>query len=73
MEEIFSTCEPGFYKQLYKMNTEGQYMETYKIFWVSMGNNKITEEPELKACNDSVTPNIKKKSKEWSGRWRSYQ
>ena len=29
-----------------------------------MGNNKITEEPELKACNDSVTPNIKKKSKE---------
>ena len=27
-----------------------------------MGNNKITEEPELKACNDSVKPNLKKKN-----------
>ena len=29
-----------------------------------MGNNKITEEIELQAHNDSVTQNIEKKSKE---------
>ena len=34
-------------------------METYKIFLVPMGNNKITEELELQECNYSVTPNIK--------------
>ena len=34
-------------------------METYKMFLVPMGNNKITEELELQECNYSVTPNIK--------------
>ena len=32
-------------------------METYKIFMVPMVNNKITEELEFQAHNDSVTPN----------------
>ena len=32
-------------------------METYQIFVVPMGNNKIKEEPELQEPNDSVTPN----------------
>ena len=44
------------------MNTEGQDMETYQIFLVPKCNNKITEELDLKACNDSVTPNIRKKT-----------
>ena len=29
------------------MNIEGQYMETYSIFAVSMGNAKVTEEVEF--------------------------
>ena len=43
------------------MNTEGQEMETYQIFVVPMGNTKITEELDFKACNYSVKPNIKEK------------
>ena len=39
-------------------------METYQIFLVPMGNTNITEELGLKACNDSVTPNINKKSRD---------
>ena len=42
LEEKFYTSEPGFYINLYKMNSEGQEMGTYKIFVVPMGNNKIT-------------------------------
>ena len=34
-------------------------MQTYQIFLVSMGNNKITEELELWAPKDSETPNNK--------------
>ena len=45
------------------MNNENQEMKKYKIFLVPMGNNKITWELELKACNDSVTTHIKKKNK----------
>ena len=45
------------------MYNEGQEMETYQIFVLPMGNTKITEEPELQACNDSVTPNIREKNK----------
>ena len=45
------------------MNNEGQDMETYQIFVFPMGNNKITEELELQACNDSVTQNIREKNK----------
>ena len=64
LEETFCAREPDFYKQLYKMNTGFQDMETYQIFLFSMVNNKTTEEIELKECNDSVKPYIKKKSKE---------
>ena len=46
------------------MNNEGQEMETYQIFVFLMGNTKISEEIQLQAHNNSVTPNIKKKSKE---------
>ena len=35
-------------------------METYQIFVVPMGDTKITEELELQARNDSVTPNNNK-------------
>ena len=38
-------------------------MEAHQILSVFMGNNKIIEELELKACNDSVTPNIIKKAR----------
>ena len=41
-----------FYKKLYKMNIEGQEMETYQIFVVPMGNTKITEEIDFQAPND---------------------
>ena len=57
-EGKFYTREPDFYKLIYKINTEGQEMETYQIFVVLMGNTKITEELDLQTCNDSVTPNI---------------
>ena len=43
------------------MNTVGQEMETYQILLVPIGNTKMTEELELRACNDSLTPNIKGK------------
>ena len=36
-------------------------MVTYQIFLVPMGDTKITEELELQAHNNSVTPNIKGK------------
>ena len=38
-------------------------METYQTFSVSMDSTKITEKLKLKVCNDSVTPNIKKKAR----------
>ena len=38
-------------------------METYQIFVFPVGNTKITEELELQSNDDSVTPNIKKKSR----------
>ena len=59
LEEIYFTREPDFYKQVYKMNTEGQEMETYQIFLFPMGNTKVTEELEIQARNDLVTANIK--------------
>ena len=38
-------------------------MEKYQIFVVQIGNTKIKEKLDLRACNDSVTPNINKKNK----------
>ena len=43
LEETFFTCELYLYTKLYKMNTEGQEMETYQIFVVLMGNTQIIE------------------------------
>ena len=42
------------------MNTEGQEMETYKIFVVLMGNTKITKYSDIKGTKYSVTPNNNK-------------
>ena len=42
LEENVCTREPYFYKQIYKINTEGQEMETCKKFVVPMVYTKIT-------------------------------
>ena len=66
-KKIFFTHETDFYKQLYNINTEVQQMETYQIFVFPIGNTKITEELQLQSNDDSVTPNIEKKIKEFFG------
>ena len=43
LEKKFCTRELDFYKQLYKMNTKRQDMETYQIFVVPTGNTRIKE------------------------------
>ena len=56
LEEMFCKREPNLYKQLYKMNNEGQEMETYQIFVFLMGNTKASEVIYLQARDNSVTP-----------------
>ena len=41
LEKKFCTREPDLYKQLYKMNTEGQEMEKYQTLSLSVCNVKI--------------------------------
>ena len=40
----------------FERNIEGQYIETYKTFAVTLDNTKL----KLSMCNDSVKPNKKK-------------
>ena len=60
---MFCTQETYFYKQIYKMITEGQEMEIYQIFVVPMGNYKTTKELKLQSSIESVRQNTKKKSR----------
>ena len=39
------------------MNIEGQDIETYQTFVVSLDNEKFTKKLELPVSNDSITPN----------------
>ena len=52
LEEKLCTREPDLYAKLYKMNTEVQDMEPYKIFVAQMGNTEITQELEIQARKD---------------------
>ena len=54
------TREPDLYTKPYKINTEGQEMESYQIFVVPVVNTKIAEELDLQVPKDSVTLNNKK-------------
>ena len=47
LEETFRTRKPYFYGKLYKINIEGQQMETYQIFLFPVGNTRITEELDV--------------------------